>query len=77
MVRVGGLSYECAPKEVMGNRIQNMVFSSTGAPVESDKSYAVEDGRLSILTLKVQQFMICLKTIFHVKVSSPRLVQAP
>ena len=40
MVRVG-LSYECAPKEVMGNRIQNMVFSSTGAPVESDKSYAV------------------------------------
>lgn len=41
MVRVGGLSYECAPKEVMGNRIQNMVFSSTGAPVESDKSYAV------------------------------------
>ena len=41
MVRVGGLSYECAPKEVMGKRIQNMVFSSTGAPVESAKSYAV------------------------------------
>ncbi len=41
MVRVGGLSYECAPKEVMGNRIQNMVFSSTGAPVKSNKSYAV------------------------------------
>ena len=41
MVRVGGLSYECAPKEVMGNRIQNMVFSNTGAPIEADKSYTV------------------------------------
>ena len=41
MVRVGGLSYECIPKEVMGNRIQNMVFSNTGAPVEANKSYAV------------------------------------
>ena len=41
MVRVGGLSYECAPKEVMGNRIQNMVFTSTGAPIEANKSYVV------------------------------------
>ena len=39
MVRVGGLSYECAPKEVMGNRIQNMVFAPTGAPIEANKSY--------------------------------------
>ena len=41
MVRVGGLSYECAPKEVMGNRIQNMVFIPTGAPIEANKSYVV------------------------------------
>ena len=41
MVRVGGLSYECAPKEVMGNRIQNMVFTPTGAPIEANKSYVV------------------------------------
>ena len=41
MVRVGGLSYECAPKEVMGNRIQNMVFTLTGAPIEANKSYVV------------------------------------
>ena len=41
MVRVGGLSYECAPKEVMGNRIQNMVFTHTGAPIEANKSYVV------------------------------------
>ncbi len=41
MVRVGGLSYECAPKEVIGNRIQNMVFTPTGAPIEANKSYVV------------------------------------
>ena len=41
MVRVGGLSYECAPKEVMGNRIQNMVLTPTGAPIEANKSYVV------------------------------------
>ena len=41
MVRVGGMSYECAPKEVMGNRIQNMVFTPTGAPIEANKSYVV------------------------------------
>ena len=41
MVRVGGLSYECAPKEVMGNRIQNMVFTPTGASIEANKSYVV------------------------------------
>jgi len=41
MVRVGGLSYECAPKEVMGNRIQNMVLTLTGAPIEANKSYVV------------------------------------
>ena len=41
MVRVGGLSYECAPKEVIGNRIQNMVFTLTGAPIEANKSYVV------------------------------------
>ena len=41
MVRVGGLSYECAPKEIMGNRIQNMVFTPTGAPIEANKSYVV------------------------------------
>ena len=40
MVRVGGLSYVCAPKEVI-NRIQNMMFSDTGAPVEANKSYIV------------------------------------
>ena len=35
MVRVGGMSYECAPKQSMGNRIWNMTFTDTGAPIEA------------------------------------------
>ena len=41
MVRVGGMSYTCAPKETMGNRITNMTITDTGAPVEADKKYTV------------------------------------
>jgi sulfur-oxidizing protein SoxB len=41
MVRVGGMSYECAPKETIGKRIDNMVLAKTGAPVEADKRYVV------------------------------------
>ncbi len=41
MVRVGGMSYECAPKQKMGNRIQNMILSDTGAPIEAGKTYVV------------------------------------
>ena len=35
MVRVGGMSYTCAPKATMGNRITNMTITDTGAPVEA------------------------------------------
>ena len=41
MVRVGGVSYECAPKEIIGKRIQNMVISKTGEPLEPSKKYTV------------------------------------
>ncbi len=41
MVRVGGMSYSCAPKAQMGSRIQNMTLSSTGAPIEPTKRYSV------------------------------------
>ena len=41
MVRVGGMSYTCAPKETMGKRISNMTITETGAPVEADKKYTV------------------------------------
>ena len=39
MVRVGGLSYACAPGEKMGNRIQDMRLA--GNPIEATKTYRV------------------------------------
>ena len=41
MVRVGGMSYSCSPKEEMGKRISNMTLTRTGEPIEADKSYTV------------------------------------
>ena len=41
MVRVGGMSYRCAPKGQMGSRISEMVLTRTGAPIEAEKSYTV------------------------------------
>ena len=39
MVRVGGLSYTCAPNEAMGRRIGDMRLA--GKPIEADKTYKV------------------------------------
>ena len=39
MVRVGGLSYTCAPTEAMGKRIQDMRLA--GKPIEAAKTYKV------------------------------------
>ena len=41
MVRIGGMSYSCAPKETMGNRINNLTLSRTGEAIEASKSYSV------------------------------------
>ena len=41
MVRVGGMSYRCAPKASMGSRISDMTLTRTGAPIEAEKKYVV------------------------------------
>ena len=41
MVRVGGMSYTCAPKEEIGNRISEMKMISTGEAIDASKSYVV------------------------------------
>ena len=41
MVRVGGMSYRCAPKGAMGSRISDMVLTRNGAPIEAEKRYTV------------------------------------
>jgi sulfur-oxidizing protein SoxB len=40
MVRVGGMSYSCAPAAAMGSRISQMVLEN-GKPVEAGRSYRV------------------------------------
>jgi sulfur-oxidizing protein SoxB len=39
MVRVGGMTYTCAPNAKMGNRIQDMRLN--GKPLDADKTYKV------------------------------------
>jgi len=41
MVRVGGVSYRCAPKESMGNRINDLTLTRTGEKLDAKKSYSV------------------------------------
>lgn len=41
MVRVGGMTYSCAPKNSMGNRISEMTLTRTGEAIEPNKSYTV------------------------------------
>jgi sulfur-oxidizing protein SoxB len=41
MVRVGGLTYTCHPKNKMGKRISNLKIVSSDKPLESSKKYVV------------------------------------
>ncbi len=41
MVRVGGISYSCAPKAKMGERISNMTLTDNGQKIEASKVYKV------------------------------------
>jgi len=41
MVRVGGMGYTCAPKEVMGSRIGDMTLLATGEPIDPGRNYIV------------------------------------
>ncbi len=40
MVRVGGMTYTCEPKNIMGNRISDLKLSN-GEKIESQKSYTI------------------------------------
>ncbi len=41
MVRVGGMSYACAPKAEKGDRIREMTLLKTGKPIEDGRKYVV------------------------------------
>ena len=41
MVRVGGMTYECHPKEKMGHRIKNLKLLRNGKDIHKTKEYVV------------------------------------
>ena len=41
MVRVGGMSYTCHPKNKMGNRISDLSLLSSGEKIEAQKKYTI------------------------------------
>ena len=82
MVRVGGLSYACAPLAKMGERISDMRLD--GKPIEADKSYAVagwapvaeeaKEGAPVAIWDVVEQYLRAQKTIRPGQPNAPRLI---
>lgn len=79
MVRVGGLTYACAPNAKMGNRIQDMRLG--GKPLDAAKKYKVagwapvaEDARGVPIWDIVSRWLSDKKTVSARKLNSPRLI---
>jgi S-sulfosulfanyl-L-cysteine sulfohydrolase len=85
MVRVGGMTYTCAPNEKIGNRVQDMRLH--GKPIEADRKYKVagwapvsEDAKKAALESKaapiwevVETYLKDKKTIRRPYLNLPRL----
>ena len=79
MVRVGGLTYTCAPGEKMGNRISDMRLK--GTPIEAGKSYKVAGWAPVAEGVKgdpiwdvITQYLKAKKTIESPKLNLPKLL---
>jgi S-sulfosulfanyl-L-cysteine sulfohydrolase len=82
MVRVGGLSYACAPNEKMGSRIQDMRLK--GEPIEANKKYKVagwapvaEEARNAgnkMIWDVMESWLQSKKSIPARKINQPRLI---
>ncbi len=82
MVRVGGLTYACAPTETMGRRIQDMRLG--GKPIEAGKTYKVagwapvaEEAKSAGNKMVWDVVESWLKTHAHVaprRINTPRLI---
>lgn len=79
MVRVGGLTYACAPNEAMGRRIQDMRLH--GKPIEASKTYTVagwapvaEGASGEPVWDVVESYLKAKKTIAPRKINTPRLI---
>ncbi len=79
MVRVGGMSYACAPRETIGRRIFDMRIG--GKPIEAGKRYKVagwapvaEGARGEPIWEVVARYLRAAKSIAPLKLNLPRLV---
>ena len=79
MVRVGGLTYTCAPNETMGKRISDMRLD--GKPIDAAKTYKVagwapvaEGAQGEPVWETITQYLRAKKTIAPPKLSLPKLV---
>jgi sulfur-oxidizing protein SoxB len=79
MVRIGGLTYTCAPNAPMGNRIRDLALA--GKPIEAEKKYKVagwapvgEGVTGEPIWEVVATYLRAKKTIAPPKVNLPRLV---
>ena len=79
MVRVGGLTYTCAPGNAMGSRISDMRLA--GRPIEAGKTYKVagwapvaEGAKGEPVWDVIEQYLRSKKTLAPPKLSLPRLV---
>jgi sulfur-oxidizing protein SoxB len=79
MVRVGGLSYACAPNEKMGRRIQDMRLK--GQPLDANKKYKVagwapvaEGATGEPIWEVVARWLREKKTVTPRRLNSPRLI---
>ena len=79
MVRVGGLTYTCAPREAMGRRISDMRLA--GKPIDAAKTYKVagwasvsEEARGEPVWDVVSRYLRAKKSLPPPKVNTPRIV---
>jgi S-sulfosulfanyl-L-cysteine sulfohydrolase len=82
MVRVGGLSYACAPNEKMGNRIQDMRLK--GEPIDANKKYKIagwapvaEEARSAgnkMVWDVMEDWLKSKKSVSARKINQPRLI---
>jgi sulfur-oxidizing protein SoxB len=80
MVRVGGMSYSCHPREKIGKRIQDMRLAD-GRPVEAGKTYKVagwapvaEGAQGEPIWEVVARWLRTKKTVTPRKLNAPKLV---
>jgi sulfur-oxidizing protein SoxB len=79
MVRVGGMTYACAPNEAIGKRISDMRLD--GKPIEAGRSYKVagwapvaEGAKGEPVWEVITQYLRARKTVAPPRLSLPRLV---